>query len=178
MTITGSFLIIQDLMAVSQGAGSQLFEGEPIYAYCDDVSLDGKNNNTGKPRTMTDLTMADDANLNAHWNRRKGFMQFVSSEPLIINVKGRWVNSLGSVNNLGSVLTPYKVMRFGVSGHELYVRGTRVLDNIIAGENETVGSFYDSGSGIPVVIETWSCNANPRIENEVIWNIVFKEDRR
>ena len=177
MTITGSFLIIQDYMTLADGVGSPLFAGSPIYAYCSTSGVSGKNNIGNKPRLMVDLTMDNDDNLKDYWNRRKGYNQYVSAEPLMITCTGTWIEELGSVGTIGSILTPYKLMRMGISGHQLFIRGTRVIDNILNGENETVGSFYDGTKGIPVVIESWSPNANAKTENDVRWNITFREDR-
>ena len=177
MTHTGSILIIQDRTELVKGVGSKLFGGEKLYAYCDNISMSGKNNVTAKPRIGIDLKVESDDDLNAHWNRRKGESQFSSTETNIITTKGRWITSLGSVNILGSVLTPYKIMRLGISGHQFYLKGTRLLDNILAGENETVGSIYDAGSGVPVTIETWSTDARSSVANEVTWNMTFQEDR-
>lgn len=178
MAIQGSFLVIQDYMTGNEGAGSALFDGSPIYVYCNKISRSFKNNISTQTKIMQDVSLDNDNNnIGSHWERRKGYTQYNSFEPPVFTANCTWTTDVGSIQSIGSILTPYKLMRMEISGHQFFIRGTRLIDNMLKNDADTTGSFYVSTKGIPVTIESTDSSAEAKEENPIRFTIVFREDR-
>lgn len=171
-TVWNTFVTLQDLDSVS---GSRLFRGERIYCLTNDFSFGGKAV-YGTPNTqMVSMNYIDPgSNIGSVWNDALGYNTFTGTENHLISLTGTWSTDFGSVNTMGSVLTPYKILVFGTCGKRLYLTDERVITQIAI---ESGSQLYGNGLGIPVVVHNYSLKYSKRDNNMVNWSLTLREDK-
>ena len=183
------FFYLQDLTSPT---GSRLFGGSLIRIWAQRASISSQNNTdvAFRPNQEFEIgqtTSTDSGNVGSMWNRRKAHAQISGMEQLQISMAGGWhTDQVGSANDFGPGspvnLSPYKLIRMALSGHQFYFRGGTAVQSIIDGEahditnGSQVGSLY-TGSGIPVIIATWDMEDVAEKQDYVTWNLSLIEDR-
>lgn len=151
-------------------------------------------------------TLEDKRDVGSMWNRRKSHIQITGMPNMQVNLSGAWeVSQVGSADiaphyisnpatgqitepaqfGVGSPLrfTPYVGLRMAMSGHTFHIRGGTALRTIIEGqandfkEGTQVGTLYNTGSGMPVVVNTFNCEDVATMEDYVTWNLGLSEDK-
>ena len=194
MTVLHGFFTFQD---ATLPTGSRLFAGSLIKAWVQRATIGGQNATDVSFRPNQELeliktTVLDDkTNIGSNWNRRKAHVQQTGAENLQITMNGGWeVTQVGSAPTdfgPGSVvhLSPYVLMRMALSGHTFYVRGGTAMQSIINGQvndingitGSQVGSFYPTGSGIPIQIATWHLEDVAELQDYTTWEMALIEDK-
>ncbi|MDP2692263.1 MAG: hypothetical protein Q8O88_01325 [bacterium] len=190
------FFILQDH---SLPTGSRVFSGSPIYMWVQRCTIGGQiNSDTNfRPNQDNEINMAassdDAADIGSHWNRRKSHVQVTGMSQFQVNLTGAWeVSQVGSADSVGTPpefgtgspvrLSPYAIVRLAMCAHTYHLRGGTALQSIIDPqandfkEGTHVGSLY-SGSGIPVVIASYSLEDTAQMQDFVSWTIGFVEDK-
>jgi len=164
-------------------AGSELFNGSAIHAYVSQVTISGGNNVGNKPINGTDveadstLDGTDQYALGSSYDRRVGYNSYASFQNPVIKITGNWTEETGSLNSVGSILTPYKLFRMVNTDHQFKLEGGITIPNLVAGE--TGSGYYMGLAGLPVVFITpWQISENYRNgTNHVNWNASLRLDR-
>ena len=164
--------------------GSALFSGSPVYAFVRSATYSGGNNIGNSPiqgsntEIDEDLDGVGDSAVSSNFSRRVGYNSYSSFNNPIIKLTGTWVEEVGSVNNMGKILTPYKLWRMIHSDHQFKLEGGITIPNLLAGEDST-GYYYPSLEGMPVVFDTpWQIKESyPDGTNKVVWTATLKLDR-
>ena len=138
--------------------GSELFNGSSIYAYIQSAVFSGGNNIGNKPiqgvNTELDsiLDGSNESALGSNYDRRMGLNSYSSFNNPSIKLTGNWTEETGSLNQVGSILTPFKFWKIINSDHQFKLEGGIIIPNITAGESGS-GYYMDLG-GFPVVFTT------------------------
>lgn len=153
--------------------GSRLFGGSPIYCYVNDMSFTGQGVFGESETNMITIDYVG-SNVGSTWNNALAYNSFTGVNNNKVTLGGTWVTDLGSVNSLGSVLTPYKCFIFGTAGKRLYLTDERIIAQIAV---ESGSALYGNGSGMPVVVTQYSLKADKRDDNSVNWSLTLSEDK-
>ena len=169
--------------------GSELFGGSDIYAYVESAIFGGGNNVGNNPiqgvntEIVSDEDGVGNAALSSRYNTRMGYNSYASFNNPTIKLSGNWTEETGSLNNVGSILTPYKLWRMIHSDHQFKITGGLTIKSLLDGESiageSNILYYYPSLEGLPVIFTSpWQISENYRQgTNHVKWDVNLRLDR-
>lgn len=190
------WITLQDVTPIDPTVGSLLYGGSKIYCYVTQIQFGGGNNVGYKPIqgvnteiNSEDTDVKDNYGLMNNYDRRIGFNSYASFNNPTITLTGDWLEDVGSIKSIGSILTPQKLFRMVHSDHQFLINGGTVIASLRRPESnegckEGSPAYYidytggQDKPGIPVVFTSpWAMNEVANQESFVTWNATLRIDR-
>jgi len=192
--------VIRDV-DVNNSSGSALFNGQPVYGFCDTFKFAENALLQSDVKTLANPSEygVDENHLGSNWKRRSTDTAFIGIDKPIITMNGNWTagsQTLGvgsQLSNGSLILTPHKLIHITRSGRPVYICDEYLIPTLIDGDTglensywstgELTGSAYSIGSsyynkyGVKGLFKSDGLDVMASTTNMIKWSAILWEDK-